>query len=61
MNISDIFTIDELSQYLKIPKGTVYKMCQERKIPSFKAGKQLRFKKESIDMWINEMEKNRLK
>jgi len=57
MRDTGIFTIDEVSQYLKLTKGTMYKLCQSRKIPYFKAGKQLRFKRDSIDKWIAREEK----
>ncbi len=50
----DILTIDELSKYLKIPKSTVYKLCQEGKVPGQKVGRHWRFHKEVIDSWIKE-------
>lgn len=48
----EIFTLNELSQYLKIPKSTVYKLCQEGKIPGQKVGRHWRFRKEVIDRWL---------
>ena len=51
------FTIKELGRYIRVSKNTLYKYTQERKIPCFKVGVQLRFKKSSIDKWIAEMEK----
>lgn len=57
---SDIFTLDEVSDYLKVPKGTIYKMCKAGKLPSFKAGKRVRFRKDSIDKWISEEEEKRV-
>ncbi len=57
----DIFTLNELSDYLKLPKSTLYKMSERGKIPSFKAGRQIRFRKTAIDKWIDEQEKNRNK
>ena len=50
----DILTIDELSKYLKIAKSTVYKLCQEGKIPGQKVGRHWRFHKEVIDGWFKE-------
>ena len=50
--MSDIFDLNELSGYLKIPKSTLYKLSEAGKIPSFKVGKQLRFRKSAIDKWI---------
>ncbi len=48
----EIFTLDELAQYLKIPKSTIYKLCQEGKIPGQKVGRHWRFRKEVIDRWL---------
>ena len=52
----DFFSITEVSRYLKIPKSTIYKLSQKGEIPSVKIGKQLRFRKSSIDKWITEKE-----
>lgn len=50
------FTLQEISQYLNISKSTLYKLSQRKKIPSVKIGKQLRFRKSSIDNWLTEKE-----
>ena len=52
--LSDILTIEELSIYLKIPKSTLYKLVREGKIPSQKVGRHWRFRKETIDRWLDE-------
>ena len=54
----EILTIGELSEYLKIPKSTVYKLCQEGKIPGQKVGRHWRFRKETIDLWLDEQRKS---
>lgn len=46
------FTIEEVVRYLKIPKSTIYKLSQKGSIPSSKIGKQLRFRKSSLDKWL---------
>ena len=51
---SDILTIAELSEYLKIPKSTLYKLVREGKIPSHKIGKHWRFHKDVIDQWVKQ-------
>ena len=61
MKSSDILTLDELSGYLKLPKSTLYKMSERGKISSFKAGRQIRFRKTAIDKWIADQEKSRNK
>ena len=51
-----LFSIEELSGYLNIPKSTIYKLSQSKEIPSVKIGKQLRFRKSSIDAWLSQNE-----
>ena len=53
-NSSSILTIEELSIYLKISKSTLYKLVREGKIPSQKVGRHWRFRKETIDRWLDE-------
>lgn len=49
-----VFTIEELADYLKVPKSSLYKLAQEGKIPCQKVGKHWRFRKEAIDHWLEE-------
>jgi len=51
-NADNIFTIDDLSAYLKIPKSTLYKLTQQGEIPGQKIGRHWRFSKEIIDYWL---------
>ena len=50
----DVMTIDELADYLKIPKSTLYKLAQEGKVPGQKVGRHWRFRKETVDRWLDE-------
>ncbi len=59
--MDDIISLNELSTYLRTPKSTLYKLAEAGKIPSFKVGKELRFKKISIDNWIDREEKRKAK
>jgi excisionase family DNA binding protein len=43
VNRDDIMTMDELAEYLKISKSTLYKLAQENKLPGQKIGKRWRF------------------
>lgn len=47
-----IFTPETLAEYLKVEPSWVYKQASDKKIPHFKSGKYLRFKKSAIDKWI---------
>ena len=51
---SSVFTIEELAEYLKISKSTLYKLAQEGSIPGQKVGKHWRFHKEAIDKWLQQ-------
>jgi excisionase family DNA binding protein len=52
-----VLTIDELSEYLKIPKSTLYKLLQEGKIPGQKVGRHWRFHRDVIDRWLGDNKK----
>jgi excisionase family DNA binding protein len=47
-----VFTIDELAEYLKISKSTLYKLAQGGALPGQKVGKHWRFHKDAIDDWL---------
>jgi excisionase family DNA binding protein len=47
-----ILTVDQLAEYLGIRKQRIYEAVSRGTIPYFKVGKSLRFKKSSVDKWI---------
>lgn len=49
---SDILTIKEVAEYLKVKEKTAYKLVAEGKIPGFKVGGSWRFRKQEIEEWI---------
>ena len=49
----EVMTIGELAAYLKLSKSTAYKLAQEGKIPGQKVGRHWRFRKETIDRWLD--------
>lgn len=51
---TDIMTIKEVAEYLKLKEKTAYKLVAEGKIPGFKVGGSWRFKKSEIEKWIEE-------
>ncbi len=50
---SDVMTIDELADYLKIAKSTLYKLSQEGRVPGQKIGKHWRYRRVGIDRWLD--------
>jgi excisionase family DNA binding protein len=49
---SDILTITEVSEYLKVAERTLYRLAAAKKIPAFKVGGTWRFPRSDIDEWI---------
>jgi len=45
-------TIDEISHYLKLKPSTIYTMVAEKRIPHFRVGRLVRFRKSEIDLWM---------
>jgi len=56
---SEVMTVDELAAYLKIPKSTLYKLVREGQIPSQKVGRHWRFRKETIDRWLDQTDREK--
>ncbi len=52
-----ILTIQELASYLKLSTSTLYKLCAEGKVPGQKVGRHWRFRRETIDRWLDDRAK----
>lgn len=49
----EVMTIDDLSAYLQVSKSSLYKLAQEGKVPGQKVGKHWRFRRDTIDRWLD--------
>ncbi len=49
---SEIWTITEVAEYLKVAERTLYRLVAAKKIPAFKVGGTWRFSKTEIEQWI---------
>jgi len=49
---NQVMTLAEVSEYLRIPVSTIYKLSREGAIPAQKLGKQWRYHKDAIDEWL---------
>jgi excisionase family DNA binding protein len=45
-------TMDEIAEYLKVSKETIYKMAQKGQIPGSKLGNQWRFNRQVVDEFL---------
>ncbi len=51
---SEILTIKQVADYLKVTERTIYRLAAEKKIPAFKVGGTWRFPRSEIDQWIRQ-------
>jgi len=49
---NEIMNAEEVSQWLRIPKSTLYKLCMEGQIPGTKIGKHWRFNRKIVEHWF---------
>jgi len=49
-----VMTVDEVAEYLRIPRGSVYKLAQRGRIPCQKVGRHWRFHRGTIERWLSE-------
>jgi len=49
---SGLMTIEDLADYLKVSRRTIYEWLKQNKIPAVKLIGQWRFKRDKIDAWI---------
>jgi excisionase family DNA binding protein len=49
---SQIFSLQDLSAYLKIAPSSLYKLVRQGDIPGRKVGKKWRFHRAAIDKWL---------
>ncbi len=47
-----LLTTEQIANYLKIDKFTVYRLVAQKRLPAFKVGNQWRFKKELLEAWL---------
>ena len=57
MSSDEILTLKEVARLLKVAEKTVYTMAQGSELPAFKVRGQWRFRREDIDRWIDQQQK----
>lgn len=48
----ELLAPDEVSQYLNIKRSTLYSWTESGRIPYYRLGRMIRFKKDDIDSWM---------
>lgn len=50
----DVMSMEQLAEYLKVSRHTLYKLAREGKMPGQKIGKRWRFLRAAIDDWLSQ-------
>ena len=48
---NNVFNVNELADYLRVHRSTIYRLLKQGKLPAFRVGSDWRFNRESIDKW----------
>ena len=51
---TDILTIREVADYLKVTERTLYRLVQDGEVPGFKVGGSWRFRRDDLEQWITQ-------
>ena len=50
----EVLTVKEICDLLQVHQATIYKMVRQGKIPSFRVGSELRFRRDVITHWMTQ-------
>ncbi len=51
-----ILLADEIAQILRVPKGRVYELARQGKLPAVRIGRQIRFREDAVEAWLSALE-----
>ncbi len=51
--MAELMTVEEVAEYLRVTKKTIYRLLKRSKIPAIKISRQWRFDRASIDEWLH--------
>jgi excisionase family DNA binding protein len=52
--MDEILTVQEVAQYLKVSRSTVWRWCNQRKLPAFKIGHHWRVHRSVVEKIIGQ-------
>ena len=57
----EVLTTAETCRYLKVAPRTLYRYIQEKRVPAFKLGKDWRFVKSELEMWLRKKSREQVR
>ena len=58
--MSDILTLKETAEYLRVSRQTVYNMIKDHRIKAYKVGREWRFFRSNIMEYLESTSRNRI-
>jgi excisionase family DNA binding protein len=55
--LAELLTVPEVANYLRVTEKTVYRLLEKKSIPASRVGRQWRFEKWEIDLWLRQTSK----
>ena len=52
-----LLTVEDLAEYLQLSTKTIYRMLRRGQLPCYRVGNQWRFRKSTIDAWLEHEQK----
>ena len=60
-NKHEVMTTTEVAKYLRISTESVYRLVRRKEIPVTRIGRQLRFRRGTLEKWLVTAERNNYK
>ena len=55
--LQEFLNIKRVASYLDLKRSTLYSLVEQRLIPHYRVGRQIRFKKSDVDAWMEKQRK----
>ena len=52
-NQGRVLTVNELADFLRVHRSTVYRLLKTKSLPAFRVGSDWRFNSETVNEWMN--------
>jgi len=54
-----VMTMDEVAEYLRVHRTTIYRLIKRHKIPAFRVGRNWHFNIEDVNRWLQQKKSRR--
>jgi excisionase family DNA binding protein len=51
-----VLLADEVAELLRVPVPRIYELARQGQIPHMRLGRQVRFRQEAVEAWLNTVE-----